>query len=166
MDVKEKTNQPAIAKKSASDFTEQLIEPFSQLRSEVDRLFDNFPFGLPALRFGRMPVFPAIETTETDTQYKVTAELPGLEAKDIDVTFDNGLLRITGEKIEKREEKERGYRLSERSYGSFERIVELPGADEDGKIDARFKSGVLTLTLPKAAKAAATKKRITIKSEA
>jgi HSP20 family protein len=159
MDVKEKTTQAAVSKRSGSDFTEQLIEPFSQLRSEVDRLFQSFPFRLPALRLGRTLVFPAMETTESDKQYKVTAELPGLESEDIEVTFDDGFLRIAGEKSEKRDEKERGYRLSERSYGSFERIVELPGAAKDAEVDAKFKNGVLTLTVPKIAEPVAKKKK-------
>lgn len=75
MDVTEKPAANAVAKKS-SDFTDQLIEPFSQLRSEVDRLFESFPLRLPSLRLGRTPLFPAIETTETEKHYKVTAELP------------------------------------------------------------------------------------------
>jgi HSP20 family protein len=163
MDVK--TTQPAVTKRGVSDFTEQLIEPFSQLRSEVDRLFDSFPFRLPSLRMARMPVVPAIETTETDRNYKVTAELPGLEPDDIEVSFDDGFLRIAGEKTERRDEKERGYRLSERSYGCFERTVQLPGAAEDANVDAKFKNGVLTLTVPKASKPVASKRKIAIKAE-
>jgi HSP20 family protein len=165
MDVKEKTTQPAVTRRSAPDFTEQLIEPFSQLRSEVDRLFDSFPFRLPSLRLGRMPVFPAIETTETKKQYKVTAELPGMEPDDVEVTFDDGFLRIAGEKSEKREADERGYHLSERSYGAFERVIDLPAASADAEISAKFKNGVLTVSVPKNKKASKSKK-ITIKADA
>jgi len=165
MDVKEKTGGNAVTKRDKPDFTEQLIEPFSQLRSEVDRLFESFPFRMPALRLGRMPAFPAIETTETEKHYKVTAELPGLDADDIEVTFVDGMLRISGEKSEKHEEDERGYRLSERSYGAFERVIDLPSAADDGEIAAKFKSGVLTITIPKSTNASKSKK-IAIKSEA
>jgi HSP20 family protein len=165
MDVKEKTSGATVARKGAPDFTDQFIEPFSQLKTEVDRLFDGFPFRLTALRSGRTPVFAALETNETDKHYKVSAELPGLEPENIEVTFEDGLLRIAGEKTETRDETERGYRLSERSYGSFERMVELPGTAEGGKVDAKFKRGVLTITVPKATKVAAREKSIPIKSE-
>lgn len=157
MDVTEKPAANAVAKKS-SDFTDQLIEPFSQLRSEVDRLFESFPLRLPSLRLGRTPLFPAIETTETEKHYKVTAELPGLERDDIEVTFEDGLLRIAGEKSDKREEDERGYRLSERSYGAFERMIDLPSAENDAEISAKFRSGVLTIVVPKSSKASRPRK--------
>lgn len=164
MDVKEMTTGTTVAKRGKPDFTDQLIEPFSQLRSEVDRLFESFPFRMPAFRLGRMPVFPAIETTETDKHYKVTAELPGLEADDVEVTFEDGVLRIAGEKSVKHDEDERGCRLSERSYGAFERVIELPSAADDAEIGAKFKCGVLTITVPKNEKASKSKK-IAIKSE-
>lgn len=163
MDVKESTtSQPAIAKRRVPDFTEQLIEPFTQLRSEVDRLFDSFPLRLPSFRFARFAAAPAIDMTETDKAYKVTAELPGMDPENVDVTFDDGLLRIAGEKQEQREENERGYQLSERAYGSFERLINLPSAAQGEKIKAKFKNGVLTVTVPKDAKVAATAKRIAI----
>jgi HSP20 family protein len=163
MDVKVKTSRlPAIARRLTPDFTEQLIEPFTQLRSEVDRLIDSFPLRMPSFSFGRFAIAPAIDMTETDKAYKLTAELPGMEPDNVEVTFDDGLLRIAGEKQEQREENERGYRLSERSYGSFERVVELPSAAQADKIKARFKNGVLTVTVPKDEKAAAKSKKIAI----
>lgn len=163
MDVKDTSPATAVAKKS-SDFTDQLIEPFSQLRSEVDRLFDSFPFRLPSLRLGRMPLLPAMETTETETRYKVTAELPGLEPDEVEVTFEDGLLRIAGEKSEKREDSERGYRLSERSYGAFERVIDLPSVAKDAEISAKFRNGVLTVSVPKNKKESRSK-RIAVKVE-
>ena len=149
MDTKQTNRQSAVAKRQASDFTEQLIEPFTQLRSEVDRLFESFPFRLPTLKLGRFASAPSLEMTETDKRYKITAELPGIDPENVEVTFDDGLLRIAGEKKEEREENERGYRLSERSYGAFERIVELPSAANPDKIDAKFKNGVLTILIAK-----------------
>ena len=164
MDVKEsKGREPAVAKRALPGFTEQLIEPFTQLRNEVDRIFDSFPMRLPALRLGRMYAAPAVETTETDKSYKVTAELPGMDPDNVEVTFEDGLLRISGEKKEEREENERGYRLSERTYGSFERLIELPSAAEGDRIDASFKNGLLTITIPKNEKAQRKPKRIAIK---
>lgn len=166
MEVKEWTSRlPAIARRRMPDFTEQLIEPFTQLRSEVDRLIDNFPLRMPSFNFGRFAIAPAIDMAETDKAYKLTVELPGMEPENVEVTFEDGLLRIAGEKQEQREENERGYRLSERSYGSFERQVELPSAAQGDKIKAKFKNGVLTVTVPKDGKAAAKSKRIAIEKE-
>ena len=149
METKELTSKPTATPSAPADFTEQLIEPFSQLRSEVDRLFESFPFRLPRLKLGRFATAPALEMSETDKSYKITAELPGMQPDNVDVTFDDGVLRIAGEKKEQREENERGYRLSERSYGAFERLVDLPSAADPEKIDAKFKDGVLTVTVAK-----------------
>lgn len=163
MDAKEITSrQPAVARRRPQEFTEQLIEPFTQLRDEVDRLFDRLPLQMPSFRFARVATVPAIDMSETDKAYKVTAELPGMDPENVDVTFEDGLLRIAGEKLEQREEDEQGYRFSERKYGSFERVVQLPAAAQGDKIKAKFKDGVLTLTIPKDAKAAAKGKRIAI----
>ena len=143
------TTRTAVAKRQPSDFTDQLIEPFNQLRTEVDRLFESFPFHLPTLSFKRFASAPALEMTETDKAFKITAELPGIEPENVEVTFEEGMLRISGEKKEQREETERGCRMSERSYGAFERIVSLPSAANPEKIDAKFKNGVLTITVEK-----------------
>lgn len=164
MDVKTR-RESAVSKRREPDFTEQLIEPFNQLRTEVDRIFDSFPFRLPTLQFGRFTAAPAVEMTETEKAYKVTAELPGMDPENVEVTLEDGLLRISGEKKEEREETERGYRLSERSYGSFERLIELPSAVNGDGIDAKFKNGLLTVTVPKNDKAKARTKRIPINKD-
>jgi HSP20 family protein len=140
----------AVAGRPMSDFTDQLIQPFSQLRNEVDRLFDDFPFRLPALRIGSIAnAWPPVELSETDKAYKVTAELAGLDPENVDVSFDDGVLRIAGEKQEQREENERGYHHSERSYGAFERLIRLPAAADDQHVKARFKDGLLTVRVGK-----------------
>lgn len=148
MNTKTLTRRSEVSKQ-APDFTDQLIEPFTQLRTEVDRLFESFPFRLPSLKLGRFSSAPALEMSETDKRYKITAELPGIEADDVEVTFDDGLLRIAGEKKEEREENERGYRVSERSYGAFERVISIPAGADPSKIDAKFKNGVLTIAIAK-----------------
>ena len=144
----------AAGKASRSIFAGDLIKPLSRLRDEVDRLFDDFPFRLPDLHFGSGSdiASPALEMTETNDAYKVSAELPGMSANDVDVSFDDGVLRIAGEKKQEREENERGYRLSERSYGAFERLIRLPGNADEDKISASFEKGVLTVTVAKDAK--------------
>lgn len=165
MDVKEATRS-LVAKRQVPDFSEQLIEPFTQLRSEVDRLFESFPFRLPTLKLGRFAAIPALEMTETKKGYKITAEIPGIDPENVEVTFEDGLLRIAGEKKEEREENERNYRLSERSYGAFERFIELPSGADPEKIDAKFKNGVLTISVAKDGKSRANVRRISIKGAA
>jgi HSP20 family protein len=153
-----------VGRAAAPDFTEQLIEPFSQLRSEVDRLSESFPFRLPRLKLGRFAMAPALEMSETDKSYKITAELPGMEPENVDVTFDDGILRIAGEKKEQREENERGYQLSERTYGAFERLIELPTAADPRTIGAKFKNGVLTVTVAKGGEEKKNLRRIEVSS--
>ena len=138
-----------VARREQADLTEQLIEPFNHLRNEVDRLFESFPFRIPSLKLPRFAAVPALEMSETDKSYKLTAEIPGLDPEEVEVTFEDGVLRIAGEKKEERQENERGYRLSERSYGAFERLVALPSAANPDKIHASFKNGVLTVTIAK-----------------
>ena len=147
MDTKQIT-RPLVTS-SSTDFTDRLIEPFTELKTEVDRLFQSFPFRLPSLKLGSLATAPALEMSETNKAYKITAELPGIDPDDVEVTFEDGILRIAGEKKEVREENERGYRMSERSYGAFERAVSLPSAADPNKIDAKFKNGVLTITIVK-----------------
>ncbi len=145
-------------------------------RTEMDRLFDRFGGGFAMPSFGRMldvmPSFrteltlptPAVDITEDDAAYKVTAELPGMEEKDVEVTLSDDLLTIKGEKTAETEKKDKSYYLSERSYGAFQRAFVVPKGVESDKIAADFAKGVLTVTLPKAA--AAVKKTIEVKKAA
>lgn len=151
-------------------------QPFDILRKEVDRLFDNFSFGSPSTSrfFNVEPWFrhgaalvgmaPAIDVAEKGKAYEVTVELPGLDDKDVDVTVSGNVLTIKGEKKEEKEEKEKNYYLSERRYGAFQRIFELPSGIDAGKIEAQFAKGVLTVTLPKTAEAQKTQRKIDVKS--
>jgi HSP20 family protein len=147
-----------------TSFTDQLIEPLSRLRGEVDRLFDDFPFRLPSLRIvsNGMITAPALEMKETKKAFSISAELPGIDPDAVEISVENGVLKIAGEKRLEREEDEQGYRISERSYGAFERAISLPdGADAD-KITARCRNGVLTITIPKDKKAAKNGRRIAV----
>lgn len=165
MDTTQRTKS-AIATREPSDFTAQLIEPFTQLKSEVDRLFESIPFRLPSLKFGSFASAPALEMSETDKAYKITAEIPGIEPDDVSVEFDDGILRISGEKKEEREENERGYRLSERSYGAFERAVSLPSNANPEKIDAKFRNGVLKIVVSKDGQEKRNVRKIKVRHEA
>jgi HSP20 family protein len=116
------------------------------------------PFGSGRL-FDRTFGWPDIEVSETDKEVKVTAELPGLEEKDVSVELANGVLVIKGEKRAETEDKDRLF--SERYYGRFERRIPVDDIEADN-VDASFKSGVLTVTLPKSARAQEKVKRIAI----
>jgi HSP20 family protein len=98
---------------------------------------------------GELEWAPRLDITETEKQVEVKAELPGLERKDIEITLDRDLLVIKGEKKVEKEEKDRYYHRVERRYGNFCRSVRLPARVKDEKIDATFKDGILTITLPK-----------------
>jgi HSP20 family protein len=126
---------------------------------DVFRGFDLAPF---EDRFERSIGWPNIEVSETDKGVKVTAELPGLEEKDVDVELANGVLAIKGEKKTETEDKNR--RFSERYYGRFERRIPIKDVDED-KVLASFKNGVLTVTMPKLPQAESKVKRIAINSK-
>ncbi len=105
-----------------------------------------------------------MDLVEREGEYEITAELPGIDEKDVEVKVVNRMLTIRGEKNEQKEEKQKDYFLSERRFGSFQRSFQLPeGADAD-KIEAHFAKGVLTVKVPKAAEAQKPEKKIAIKS--
>ena len=108
---------------------------------------------------------PAINVVENDKEYSVTAELPGMDENDIELSMSNGALVIKGEKKRESEDKGNGYHRKERSYGTFHRALPLPQEVDAEKVEATFKKGVLTITLPKLPEAQAGAKRISIKSE-
>ena len=109
------------------------------------------------------PAAPAVDFTDTEKAYEVTAELPGIDEKDIEVKVANGILSIKGEKQEEKEEKKKDYYLRERNFGSFERSFQVPDSVDTDKIEASFKKGVLTVTLPKKPEAQAAAKKIDVK---
>lgn len=155
-----------LARRGVPSFTETLIEPLARLRSEVDRLFDDFPARWPTVRFA-LPsglLVPAVEMTETKKAYKLNIEVPGMDATDIEMHVQDGSILISGEKKERREEDEKGYSYSERSYGAFERRIELPPSADEKSIKAKVSRGVLEITVPKKPEAAGQRKRIEVES--
>jgi HSP20 family protein len=154
----------------------QTWHPFESLRREVDRIFEDFDrdfWRAPFRRsiFDRVPmsrrehpamVMPEVDIVEKDTAYEVTAELPGMDEKHIEVKLVNGGLTIRGEKQEEKEEKKKGYHLQERRFGSFERYFAVPEGVNADKIEATFKKGVLKVTLPKKPEAQKPEKKIEV----
>lgn len=155
-------------------------DAWRSLRTEMDRLFDRFAggWGMPSLRrmFDAEPAFrfessvtmpsPAVDITEDDSAYKVSAELPGMSEKEIEVVLSGDALTLKGEKRAEKEQKEENFYLSERSYGSFQRSFYVPDGVDRNKIAADFSKGVLTITMPKTAKAVAEQKKIEVKATA
>ncbi len=133
------------------------VSPIVQLHREIDRLFDDAfrGFGFPALTVPRLPadwpgmLKPALDIQEGDKQYKIALELPGVEEKNIQINLDNDVLVVRGEKRQEQEKKEGGFHHIERSYGSFQRALNLPDDANHDSIKANFKNGVLTITMDK-----------------
>ena len=145
-------------------------DPISELHGRLNRLFDNFfdDFGsdslLPA-NFAKEwnTLMPAVEVSESDDAIEVTAELPGMDADSLDVSIDGGYLTIKGEKKDEKDEKKKNYHLTERSYGSFSRTLNIPVDLIDlDKVESKFKNGVLHITLPKTAESKSSRKKIKI----
>jgi len=145
----------------------QAWQPLQSLRREIDRIFDEFDRGFWRAPLHRPDVTfiaaPAVDVAETDKAYEITAELPGMDEKNVEVNVANGVLTIKGEKQEEKEEKKKDYYMRERSYGSFQRSFAVPEGVDADKVEATFKKGVLTVTLPKTAGAQKAEKKITVK---
>lgn len=138
---------------------QEQANPILTLHREMNRMFDDVlrGFDTPFAGLSRT-AGPSLDVDETDTEYRVTAELPGLGKDDVEITCQDGVLSIRGEK---QGEKRDGRSFSERWFGRFERRVALPDADED-KAQASFRDGLLTVTLPKTERAQEKVRRIPI----
>jgi len=149
--------QPSVPSRRGEE-----VSPFLTLHREMTRLFDDVfnNFGNVPSLLGRMPAWPSIEVVQSEKDVRISAELPGLDEKDVEVLVDDDVLTIRGEKRSETEDQER--RVSERYYGRFERVIPLPFAVEEDKAEASFNNGVLTITLPRSAKAEDKAKRIAI----
>lgn len=142
--------------------------PLGPLHRQMDRLFDDFFGGFdlsPMRHIGGwdQKFVPNIEVSDSEKELTVTAELPGLDEKDIELSLERGVLTIKGQKKDQKEEKDKGYYYSERSFGSFSRSISLPAEVDEEKADAKFKKGVLSISLPKISPEKA--KKIAIKGE-
>jgi HSP20 family protein len=142
------------------------VSPFLALHREMNRLFDDvfsrFETGLPSA-FGRMGGWPNVEVVDSESGLRISAELPGLDEKDVEILVSDDILTIRGEKKSRVDDKER--RFSERFYGRFERRIPLPYEVEEDRAEASFDNGVLTVTLPKSARADARTKRIPLNAK-
>ncbi|MBO6769705.1 MAG: Hsp20/alpha crystallin family protein [Erythrobacter sp.] len=138
-------------------------DPISTLRSDIDRLFDHAfgSFGLPGL--SSTPSWPSIEIRRKDGEFLVTAEVPGVSEDDIELSLDDGMLVIRGER--RSEDGEEGSGYSERFYGRFERRMSLPQGIQEDKVHAEFRDGVLRIHLPHDERMSLSGRRIPINQE-
>jgi len=130
----------------------------SQFRHEMETLFDRFfdkPFA--PMRFETGEWFPALDVAETDKEIIVRAEIPGMEAKDIDISLKGNLLTLKGERKQESEKKEENFHRMERAYGNFSRTIQLPVEVDEEKVAAVYKKGILQINLPKTSRAAVRK---------
>ncbi len=131
--------------------------PIERLHRDIDQLFDNVFRGFPlSPSFSRERegglgalILPQVDIAEGNKEYTITVEVPGVEEKDIDITLADGTLTIRGEKQYEKEDKDKQYHRIERSYGSFQRVISLPMDADENDVKAKFKNGVLTLTIGK-----------------
>lgn len=138
------------------------------LPRDLNRLFGNFFSGfslMPVTRWSEGTFLPKVNVTEDAKEVKVSAELPGLDEKDVEVSIAHGLLTIKGEKKTEKEDEGKDYYYLERSSGTFRRDIALSEGIDLDKAEALFKKGVLTVTLPKRPEAQETSKKIPVKNE-
>lgn len=147
------------------------VSPLHSLHRDMDRLFDNFArrFDFPGFMIGSWddspPVFlPTIDIAETDKQYAINVELPGVNEKDVRIELTGDTLKISGEKKNEKEEKGKNFHRVERQYGSFQRLLTLPGDADPEAIEAKCKNGVLTITVPRTGPPAPAARQIEVKA--
>lgn len=156
--------------RSREQSLERSEDPFFSLQREVNRLFDRFwdewdDFGLSRSWVdGTTGLFrPKVDVVEDDDEFVVTAEVPGIDEKDIDISIQDGVLLIRGKKEEEKEQEGKERYRYERVYGSFHRSIPLPGEIDDSKVTAQLKNGVLKITLPKTEEAQKSVKKIPVR---
>jgi HSP20 family protein len=145
--------------------------PLSRIHQEIDQLFEDFFRGSRVSPFRQIDqtwvggmMLPKVDIAEGSKHYTITVEVPGVEEKDMDVTIADGTLTIRGEKRHEQENHDRQYHRVERSYGAFQRVISLPNDSKEDAVEAKFKNGILTLTVPKNPGAKSTGRKIAITS--
>ena len=157
--------------------THSASHPVGQLRTEIDRLLGDFLRGYWHVPFRRSAVdvepiwrgdiglgaTPAVDIVDKDDAYKLTAELPGVDEKQVEIRFARGTLTVKGKKDEELDDADQDHFVSERRYGDFHRSFRVPDGVDPDKIEASFKNGVLSVTLPKTAESRRKQKKVEIK---
>jgi HSP20 family protein len=149
---------PVPSEKSSPGLPQQW-HPLESLVREIDRLFEDFGSGFlqgslfdsDVLRGSQaaFPAMPTVDIRETDSAYEITAEMPGMDEKSVEVALANGVLSISGVKQDEQREENKGYPVQARSFSSFQRTFPIPDDVDADRVDVTFKNGVLSVTLPK-----------------
>ncbi len=170
----DRSNKLPVPSEKPSPGLPQEWQPLERLRREIDRLFEGFgdgffrgsPFDADLFSGGQslFPAMPAVDVTETEKAYEITAKLPGIDEKSVEVTVADDVLTISGEKRNETRQEHKGYYTHERSFGSFQRSFAVPENVDPDKIRTTFKNGVLSVTLPKSADARMLPRKIPGKS--
>lgn len=137
-------------------YRDEQISPFVRLRHEMDRLFDDFFGAPPGGGWGLSPGWPSLEMKDGEEEVRIVAELPGMSEKDVELTVQDGVLIISGERRSESADRDRGW--SELHYGRFERRLMLPDGADEARCEASFRDGVLTVRMPKSPQAARARK--------
>ncbi len=160
--------QGNFLKKNVPVRREDVMNPFYSLQKEINRIFENFFNEITPDRFwgDRVGSFvPNVDVKEKDKEIIVTAELPGMDADDIEINISDDVLTLRGEKKEEKEEKEGNFYRRECTYGSFHRDIPLPVEIDPDKVEAEFKRGVLKVRLPKKPESERKAKKIQVKTK-
>ena len=160
-----------VTKGKASTPQPAFWDPWLSLRDEINDVFERFAPGAYLDSFWRrhpdidaldwapaLGMRPQVDLTETDKAYELSAELPGIDEKDVELVMQQGVLTIKGEKREHKDDENKGFRVSERRYGKFQRSFAVPPNVDTNKVTAKFANGVLSITLPKTKKARSQRK--------
>jgi len=161
---------PSLWSQSDVPSPQEENHPFFGIRRDMNRLFDDFFRGLdvaPLIAAGeRLSRFvPSLDVRENDKKVNINVELPGMDEKDVEVLLTDNSLTLKGEKKEDKEDKGKDYYHMERSYGSFQRVIPLPEGIDAKKAEAKFKKGILSITLAKTEQTKAKAQKIEIKAE-
>ena len=141
--------------------------PYRQLQCEMDKLFKDYMSDIPLFgRWGNGGLALQVDVAETEKTVEITADLPGVSEKDIDVSLSGSTLTVRAEKKSEKEEKNKDYHLVERSYGTFERSMQLPFKADASQINAKFENGVLKLVIQKPPEAQSKTQKIEVKAAA
>jgi HSP20 family protein len=140
----------ALTQNGRQHLARMSFNPFGSLHREIDRLFEEFtrgpaPGGVPAVSH----LVPNIDIAETDKEIQISAEMPGLERKDVEISLEDNMLTVRGEKKVEDQQKDKSVRVSERTYGVFMRVLELPPGIDPSQIQATMSNGILNITIPK-----------------
>ncbi len=158
-------NRGLTTRNGSRDVSGHSRDPFSVFRREMDQLFDEFlaPAGARSSQVGLRSTWPSVDVHESEAAYTITAELPGMEAKDVELNLRDNALTLSGEKQQEQKSEEGGRSWTERSFGRFERTIPFEHEIDADRIEANCRNGVLTVTLPKNAMAREKSRKIEIK---